>query len=809
MLVPNPDQIALERLFRVDDIRVGATSRKSIPLLVDLLKPIPERPGAPFLALGLLTQLAVDCPPNMQLMAEAGILEALTKYLSLSPQDATEEATTELLGILFSSPEIRHHESALGVVNQLVAVLRLGGRNSRYSAAKALESLFFADHVRNSESARQAIQPLVEILSTGMEREQHAAISALVRLLSDNPSRALAVADVEMNAVDVMCRILSSDCSVELKGDAAELCCVLFTNTRIRSTMAAARCVEPLVGLLVSEANPAQLSVVRALDRLLDDEQLAELVAAHGAVIPLVGLLYGKNYMLHEAVARALVKLGKDRPACKLEMVKAGVIESILDILHDAPDFLCIALSEMLRILTNNATIAKGPSAAKVVQPLFSLLSKADMGPEGQYSTLQVLVNILEHPECRADYNLTPRQTIEPVITLLNSSPPAVQQLAAELLSHLLLEDHLQKDTTTEQAITPLIQVLSSGLPNLQQRAIKALANLAIAWPNTIAKEGGVFELSKVLLQSDPPLPHVVWESAASVLSSILQYSTEFFLEVPVAVLVQLLRSGTESTVVGALNALLVLESDDSTSAEAMAESGAVEALLDLLRSHQCEETAARLIEALLNNVRIREAKAAKNAIAPLSMYLLDPQTQSQQGRLLAALALGDLFQNEGLARSTDAVAACRALVNLLEDQPTEEMKVVAICALQNLVMYSRANKRAVAESGGVQVLLDLISSSNPDTSVQAAMFVKLLFNNHTIQEYATSETVRVITGKQYPFLVLSCSFCIANSLLSMPVLLKMSNMNQGTFVKFTLTLRVLIKHFFVQYVKRGHLLFF
>ncbi|TVU11986.1 hypothetical protein EJB05_45600 [Eragrostis curvula] len=747
MLVPNPDQITLERLFRVDDIRVGATSRKSIPLLVDLLKPIPERPGAPFLALGLLTQLAVDCTPNMLLMAEAGILEALTKYLSLSPQDATEEATTELLGVLFSCEEIRHHESSLGSVNQLVAVLRLGGRNSRYSAAKALESLFYADHVRNSESARHAIQPLVEILSTGMEREQHAAISALVRLLCDNPSRALAVADVEMNAVDVLCRILSSDCSAELKGDAAELCCVLFANTRIRSTMAAARCVEPLVGLLVSEANAAQLSVVRALDRVLDDEQLAELVAAHGAVVPLVGLLYGRNYMLHEAVARALVKLGKDRPACKLEMVKAGVIESILEILHDAPDFLCVALAEMLRILTNNASIAKGPSAAKVVQPLFSLLSKADMGPEGQYSTLQVLVNILEHPECRADYNLTPRQTIEPVITLLNSSPPAVQQLAAELLSHLLLEEHLQKDTITEQAITPLIQVLSSGLPNLQQRAIKALANLAIAWPNTIAKEGGVFELSKVLLQSDPPLPHVVWESAASVLSSILQYSTEFFLEVPVAVLVQLLRSGTESTVVGALNALLVLESDDSTSAEAMAESGAVEALLDLLRSHQCEETAARLIEALLNNVRIREAKAAKNAIAPLSMYLLDPQTQSQQGRLLAALALGDLFQNEALARCTDAVAACRALVNLLEDQPTEEMKVVAICALQNLVMYSRANKRAVAESGGVQVLLDLISSSNPDTSVQAAMFVKLLFNNHTIQEYATSETVRVITA--------------------------------------------------------------
>ncbi|ONK74093.1 uncharacterized protein A4U43_C03F2700 [Asparagus officinalis] len=218
-LARNPDQIALERLFRVDDIRVGATSRKAIPVLVDLLKPIPDRPGAPFLGLGLLTQLALECPSNML-------------------------------------------ESAFGAVNQLVAVLRLGGRNSRYSAAKALENLFSTDHIRNGESARQAIQPLVEILNTGSEKEQHAAIAALVRLLGDNPSRALAVGDAEMSAVDVLCRILSSSCSVELKGNAAELCFVMFGNTRIRSTMAAARCVEPLVSLLVTDFSAVQYSVV-------------------------------------------------------------------------------------------------------------------------------------------------------------------------------------------------------------------------------------------------------------------------------------------------------------------------------------------------------------------------------------------------------------------------------------------------------------------------------------------------------------------------------------------------------------------
>ncbi|KAI3462039.1 hypothetical protein Pfo_018702 [Paulownia fortunei] len=746
-LVRYPDQVALERLFRVDDIRAGATSRKAIPALVDLLKPIPDRPGAPFLALGLLIQLAKDCPSNQTVMVESGALEGLTKYLSLSPQDAYEEAATDLLGILFSTAEIRRHESAFGAVSQLVAVLRLGGRAARYSAAKALENLFSADHVRNAESSRQAVQPLVEILNTGLEKEQHAAIAALVRLLSENPSRALAVADVEMNAVDVLCRILSSNYSMELKGDAAELCCVLFGNTRIRSTLAAARCVEPLVSLLVTEYSPAHHSVVRALDKLLDDEQLAELVAAHGAVIPLVGLLYGRNYLLHEAISRALVKLGKDRPACKMEMVKAGVVESVLDILHEAPDFLCAAFAELLRILTNNATIAKGPSAAKVVEPLFLLLTRLEFGPDGQHSALQVLVNILEHPQCRADYTLTSQQAIEPLLPLLDSPASAVQQLAAELLSHLLLEEHLQRDPLTQQVIGPLVRVLGSGIPILQQRAVRALVSVAATWPNEIAKEGGVSELSKVILQADPLLPSALWESAASVLSSILQFSSEFYLEVPVAVLVRLLRSGSESTVIGALNALLVLESDDSTSAEAMAESGAIEALLDILRSHQCEETAARLLEVLLNNVKIRESKVTKSAILPLSQYLLDPQTQGQQARLLATLALGDLFQNEALARTADAVSACRALVNLLEDQPTEEMKVVAICALQNLVMYSRSNKRAVAEAGGVQVVLDLIGSSDPETSIQAAMFIKLLFSNNTIQEYASSETVRAITA--------------------------------------------------------------
>lgn len=746
-LVPNPDQVALERLFRVDDIRVGPIARKAIPALVDLLKPIPDRPTAPALALGLLTQLAKGSNSNKLAMAEAGALDALTRYLSLGPQDAIEEATADLLRILFSSNELRQHDSAFGAVNQLVAVLRLGTRGSRYSAARALHGLFTADNIRTGEAGKQAIGPLIEMLNSGSEKEQRAALGALIRLSAGNPPKAIAIADTGSNAIDGLCRLLTSDCSVELKEDVTELCRVLFGNARVRTMPGASDCIRPLVALLNSESSGLQQASASALDNLLDNEQQAELVAAEGAVVPLVRLVVGDNYPLHEGAVSALTKLGKDRPLCKLDMVKAGIIDSVIEIILVVPDNVCALMAELLRILTNNSSIAKGAASSNVVEPFFTILSRPGLSAAGQHSAMQVLVNILEKPQCLAMQNLTPSQGIEPLVPLLDSSSQTVQQLAAELLSHLLVQEQFQRDTITQQAIVPLVRIVGLGVQSLQQKAVKALERASKSWPNAVADAGGIIELSKVIMQVNPQPPHALWESAAYVISNILRFSSQYYLHVPLAVLVRLLKSTSEATVVVSLNALLVLERDDASSAEEMAQAGAVEALLELLRCHQCEEAAARLIEALFNNVKVRDTKGAKLAISPLSQYLLDPQTRPQPARILAALALGDLFQNDGLSRTTDAVSACRALVSQLEDQPSEEMKMIAVCALQNLVMHSRSNKRAVAEAGGVQVLQELLSSSNSETAGQAAALIKLLFSNNTVQEYATSEIIRALTA--------------------------------------------------------------
>ena len=63
---------------------------------------------------------------------------------------------------------------------------------------------------------------------------------------------------------------------------------------------------------------------------------------------------------------------------------------------------------ELLQIVTNNDSIAKGTSAAKVVEPLFSALTRPDFSAAGQHSAMQVPVNILENPQWRSTYRLTP-----------------------------------------------------------------------------------------------------------------------------------------------------------------------------------------------------------------------------------------------------------------------------------------------------------------------------------------------------------------------------------------------------------------
>eukprot|EP00850_Spirogloea_muscicola_P016341 SM000132S26856 [mRNA] locus=s132:15143:26031:- [translate_table: standard] len=756
-LARNPEQVALERLFRCDDIRGGGTARKSIPALVDLLKPHIDRPGAPPLALGLLTQIAKGNNINKLATAEAGALEALTKYLSIGPQDAIEEAASELLRILFSSEELRVHPSAFGAVEQLVVVLQVGTRAARYSSARALMGLFEIGSIRGGEVAGQAVGPLVDMLSAGLEKERLTAVSALVRLTTDNLSKINMVADAEGKAapggtVPALCKILStSDASIDILEETAALFCILFQVGRVRMMPVATAAIEPLVALLSSESVTVRHRAAAALDNLLDDESQAENLAAKGAVAPLVVLLSRAEdedaaldkHNLYLTVTSALFKLARDRRMCRLDMVALHVIERALEILPSASDGLAALFCELLRVLTNNGSIAAGSAAGAAVLPLLGVLQRPGLPVMGQSGALQALTNMLEKPARLAAIDFQPALAIGPLLPLMGSKSLAVKQLSSALVAHLLSLEHFQRDTSAQGAMLPLVRLLASDMEALQKEGLRGLDHACTSWPNAIADAGGVEELSRLVATSPQP----VWQLAATVLTGVLRARAQYYGRVPLPVLVRLLLSNTDYIQRSALQALLALERVDASRAERMADIGVVEALLELLRGHQVEEPAARLLEALFNNTRVRELPSARAAIQPLATYLQDPESQDLGAKLLATLALGDLFQDPDLSRTSDASSACRALVSVLEDQASEDLQTVAVCALQNLVVNSRANKRALAEAGGVHVMQGLLMSGAADIAGQAASLLRLLFCDGVIQEYASSDIISSLAG--------------------------------------------------------------
>ena len=109
--------------------------------------------------------------------------------------------------------------------------------------------------------------------------------------------------------------------------------------------------------------------------------------------------------------------------------------------------------------------------------------------------------------------------------------------------------------------------------------------------------------------------------------------------------------------------------------------------------------------------------------------------TNPKYVRSLATLALDN------------SVSACRTLISLLEDYPTEEIKMVAIWALQNFAMCSRIINRAIAEAGGISVVQEPLLSPNSDVVAQASLLIKFLYSNHMLQEYVSDELIRLLTA--------------------------------------------------------------
>ncbi|KAG0492257.1 hypothetical protein HPP92_005655 [Vanilla planifolia] len=131
--------------------------------------------------------------------------------------------------------------------------------------------------------------------------------------------------------------------------------------------------------------------------------------------------------------------------SARLKWWKAGIVDDVLEMLLTSSGSLCSLISELLRILTNNSGIAKSEDAARIVEPLFSVLHRTDIPMWGQHSafasscehfgeaTEPSNIKINTEPSYRA-FDIIPRVSISSHTTAWHG-----------LLSHLLEQEHFQQ----------------------------------------------------------------------------------------------------------------------------------------------------------------------------------------------------------------------------------------------------------------------------------------------------------------------------------------------------------------------------
>ncbi|EOA37719.1 hypothetical protein CARUB_v10012458mg [Capsella rubella] len=748
-LVQNPFEAILEVLFEDERVRHGSFMRKCTLLLVDLLKPNADKAGAIPMAVRLLSRIAECDDSSKLLITEAGGLDALAKYLSLSPQDSTEIIVYQLLESLFRNPEITRHKTTISSMKQLIGILHLASRRTRYNAARVLSELFSYEHVRDSESAWKALSPLMEMLNTTLESEKMAALTTLVKLTIGTSPIPHILTSLEGNQLENIYKILCSDSSsLESKTSAARVCRFLFTNEGLKTSSSTTGCVVPLISLIRSGKSTSIEAGMFALDILLDNKRFSDAAEEHDCVNLFYGFVSSENYLISEAAISCLVKMAKDNTPRKMDLIKMGIIEKCLGQLSRSPPCsLCLVIVELFRVLTNVGAVARSQDAVKMIQPLLSILIRQDLDFQGQLSGLQAIANILEKPMILESLKIAYSLVIMPMIPLLESESLAVKNATAELLTSLLRMPCFQEVIMTKDLIAPLVKLAGISVRNLQEIALMGLEKSSVTWTKEVADAEGIQELSKIIIDEDPQLPVYLWESATFILCNILRFNPEhYYFIVTIPVLAKMLFSTNESIVILAIDVLIIHENQDSSSVLKMTEAGALDALLDLLKSHHCEDLSARLLELILRSPKVREIKICQFVITPLSEYILDPYTTSESAKLLVAMALGDISQHEGLAKATDSPLACRALISLILEEPSNEMHMVVMRALGNFAMHSRTSRKAMAEAGGVCLLQEMLRSCNPEVSTQAALMIRSLFSNHTLQEYVSGEIIKSLT---------------------------------------------------------------
>ena len=501
----------------------------------------------------------------------------------------------------------------------------------------------------------------------------------------------------------------------------------------------------------------------------VDDGDRLSAIAAAGGVIPLVGLVTNGNEMGKERAASALWHLSVDA-VNQVAIAKTGGIPPIVQLLDDGTQQAHEhAIACLARLALDNPD-----NQAQIAKKLVGLLNSQN--PGAQRRSAHVLWQLAANNP-GAPVRIVNAGGISPLVALLGTGTIEAKEEAVNALTCLA-----HNNPANQLAIaTGLVGLLGTGTAEAQEQVTQMLIKFASHSDNiTAIVEAGAIERLVLQVRGSGETSLKAQELAASVIAILAGDSENNVKQVNqfggIKPLVSLLACQSGAAQARAACALSYMARSSKEIQNTVAKEGAFEFLVNLLQPVEEVATggtldgrleAARALYSIsLNNKETTTKIYEMNAIGPLVKLLREqsPDAQKNGADALGSLAVGSKEIQDSIAKAqgiTPLVEMLKPVELVKKEEKKEELgktpkkdkkkkekkeeeevvpEVVsddtvpahAAISLSELGRNHPANQTAIAEAGGIKLLVTLLQGNSPEkTKKCAASALWSLTSNH------------------------------------------------------------------------------
>ena len=491
--------------------------------------------------------------------------------------------------------------------------------------------------------------------------------------------------------------------------------------------------IPPIVQLLDDGTQQAHEHAVAALARLSTDNPDNQAQIAK----KLVGLLGHQNEGAQRRSAHVLWQLAQNNPGAPVRIVNAGAISPLVALLGTGTiEAKEEAVSALTCLAHNNPS-----NQLAIATGLVGLLGSGTA--EAQEQVTQMLIKFAQHPDNRTA--IAEAGAIQRLVLQMRGggdSSLKAQELAAAVLA-ILAGDSQDNVTSIAQhgGIKPLVMLLASESRDAQARAASALSFIAKTSKDvqmSVAKEGAIEPLVNLL----QPIEKVATggslqgrsEAAGalySVSSNNKETTTKIFEMNAIEPLVKLLHEPSPDAQKNASDALSSLAVGSKDIQDSIAKAQGISPLVELLKPPKVEKPKEEVDE------KPEKGKAGKGRDKKKDKEK-QKQKELEEAAKTAALAMGEASDDTVPAHAANSLSelgrnhpanqsaiadagGIKLLVELLQSDSPERTKKAAASALWSLSSKHAKNQTAIAKAGGLSPLVALLGVGNAETQHEAA----------------------------------------------------------------------------------------